>query len=90
LLELAGDATVSESFAIVERSIMRIIDSLCAQISESFINSIAPEVEEIFQSIEEEPEQQAALIAPAAELMQASVAGLAPKMPEIGNTLMVR
>ena len=90
LLELAGDSTVSESFAIVERSIMRIIDSLCAQISESFISSIAPEVEEIFQSIEEEPEQHSALIAPSAEPMQASVAELGPKMPEIGSTLMVR
>jgi cell division protein FtsZ len=89
LLELAGDSTVSESFAIVERSIMRIIDSLCAQISESFISSIAPEVEEIFQSIEE-PEQEAALMAPTPELMQASVAGLGPKMPEMSNNLMVR
>jgi hypothetical protein len=58
--------------------------------SESFISSIAPEVEEIFQSIEEEPEQEAAMIAPTAELMQASVARLSPKMPEIGNPLMVR
>jgi cell division protein FtsZ len=90
LLELAGDSTVSESFAIVERSIMRIIDSLCAQISESFMSSIAPEVEEIFQSIEDESEPQAALVAPTAELMQASVAGLGPKMPELNNTLMIR
>jgi cell division protein FtsZ len=90
LLELAGDSSVCESFAIVERSIMRIIDSLCTQISESFISSIAPEVEEIFQSIEEEPEQEAAMIAPTAELMQATVARLSPKMPEIGNPLMVR
>jgi len=90
LLELAGDSTVSESFAIVERSIMRIIDSLCAQISESFMSSIAPEVEEIFQSVEDEPEPQATLVAPTAELMQASVAGLDPKMPEISNNLMIR
>ncbi len=90
LLELAGDSPVSESFAIVERSIMRIIDSLCAQISESFLSSIAPEVEEIFQSIEEEPEQVAPMMVPTAELMQASAPGMGPKMPEIGNTLMVR
>jgi cell division protein FtsZ len=89
LLELAGDSTISESFAIVERSIMRIIDSLCAQISESFISSIAPEVEEIFQSIEE-PEQGLALMAPTPELMQASVAELGPKMPEMSSNLMVR
>ena len=70
---------------------MRIIDSLCAQISESFMSSIAPEVEEIFQSIEDEPEPQATLVAPTAELLQASVAGLGPKMPEINsNTLMIR
>lgn len=90
LLELAGDSTVSESFAIVERGIMRIIDSLCAQISESFISSITPEVEEIFQSIEEIPEQEAPLLAPAAEAMQAAGPGLGPRMPEIGNALMVR
>jgi cell division protein FtsZ len=89
LLELAGDATISESFAIVERSIMRIIDSLCAQISESFISSIAPEVEEIFQGIEES-EQELALLAPTPELMQASISEMSPKMPEMSSNLMIR
>ncbi|MEM2943758.1 MAG: hypothetical protein QW083_02820 [Methanomassiliicoccales archaeon] len=54
LLEIAGDLPVYESFSIMERSIIKIIESVCAKITESFITQIASDIEEMLQELDEE------------------------------------
>jgi cell division protein FtsZ len=56
LVDIAGDISVEESFSIMQRSINKIIDSLCTQISESFISQIVPEVEDMIHNIDEAEE----------------------------------
>jgi cell division protein FtsZ len=74
LLEIAGDIPVRDSFAIMERSIVKIIESVCAKISESFITQIASDVEEMLHEIdEEESDEMAQIPAPEAELIHASI-----------------
>jgi len=81
LLQLAGDATVSEAFAVMDRSIIKIIDSLCLQISESFISQITPEIEEMVQRIDEEEKVLSPLAAPEAALIHASIGELERGQP---------
>lgn len=74
LLEIAGDIAVRDSFAIMERSIVKIIESVCSKISESFITQIAADVEEMLHEIDEEEVSELTEIpAPEAELIHASV-----------------
>jgi cell division protein FtsZ len=56
LVDIAGDISVEESFSIMQRSINKIIDSLCTQISESFISQIVPEVEDMVHNLDEADE----------------------------------
>lgn len=87
LLELAGDSPIAESMAIMDRSVIKIIDSLCMQISESFITQIQPEVEEIVHNIEEESMP---IMAPEPALLQAAEAAEAKPSGDVGNTLLMR
>jgi cell division protein FtsZ len=74
LLEIAGDVAVRDSFAIMERSIVKIIESVCAKISESFITQIASDVEEMLHELDEEgTNEMAHTSTPEAELIHASV-----------------
>ncbi|MDD1770322.1 MAG: hypothetical protein LUO79_04470 [Methanomassiliicoccales archaeon] len=76
LLQYAGDVPVSEAFAVMDRSIIKIIDSLCLQIGESFISQITPEIEEMVQRIDEEEGALAPPATPEAELIHASIGEL--------------
>jgi cell division protein FtsZ len=88
LIDLAGDEPIGESMAIMDRSVIKIIDSLCMQISESFITQIQPEVEEMVQTFQEE--ESAAVSAPEASLLQAAAESLDNKPSgEAGNTLLM-
>jgi len=90
LMQLAGDVPVRESLAIVERSVIKIIDSLCTQISDSFITQLTPEVEEMVENIEGEGEI-VPLVTPEVDLIQASAEGLELKDPgDISSTLIMR
>ncbi|MCQ5375955.1 MAG: hypothetical protein NO474_05100, partial [Methanomassiliicoccales archaeon] len=74
LLEIAGDIPVWESFSIMERSIIKIIESVCTKISESFITQIASDIEEMLEDInEEEAEELSQRKIPEAELIHAAV-----------------
>jgi cell division protein FtsZ len=82
LLQYAGDVPVSEAFAVMDRSIIKIIDSLCLQIGESFISQITPEIEEMVQRIDEEEKSLSPLAAPEAALIHASIGELGGEQPE--------
>ncbi|MBC7107609.1 MAG: hypothetical protein H5T41_02275 [Methanomassiliicoccales archaeon] len=74
LLEIAGDIPVWESFSIMERSIIKIIESVCTKITESFITQIASDIEEMLEDIdEEEAEELSQKKIPEAELIHAAV-----------------
>lgn len=74
LLEIAGDIAVKESFAIMERSIIKIIESVCSKITESFITQIASDVEEMLHEIEEhEADEMVDVKTPEAELLHATI-----------------
>ncbi len=93
LLKYAGDCSIGESFAIMERSIIKIIDSLCSQISESFISQMTPEVEEMVSRIDEQRNYELARVAsPETALIHASLEELQEKQPEtqIENPLLIR
>lgn len=93
LLQFAGDSPISESFAVMERSIIKIIDSLCLQIGESFISQITPEIEEMVQKIDEEDMcGLSPLATPEAELIHASIGELDDKDVGggLGDPLMLR
>ncbi len=93
LLEIAGDIALRESFSIMERSIMKIIDSVCVKISESFITQIASDVEEMLHEInEEEAEELSRLGTPEAELIRASVGEITGIgfTPSVGTDFMAR
>ncbi|MGD1061301.1 MAG: hypothetical protein ABR879_07565 [Methanomassiliicoccales archaeon] len=92
LLQYAGDVPVSEAFAVMDRSIIKIIDSLCLQIGESFISQITPEIEEMVQRIDEEERSMATLATPEAELIHASIGELegARAETELPNPLDLR
>jgi len=89
LIDLAGDVPIRESMAIMDRSVIKIIDSLCNQISESFITQIQPEVEEMVQTYEEE--ESAPLSAPEPSGLQAAAESVEAKSSsDIGNALLMR
>jgi len=92
LLQYAADAKLSDSFAIMDRSIIKIIDSFCTQISESFISQIVPEVEEMVQNLDaEESFQMTSMPSPEAELIHASLGAMeAKEQDDMGNPLMIR
>jgi cell division protein FtsZ len=72
LLQLAGDIPIHESFAIMERSINHIIDSMTHQITEEVVSPIREEVEAYFRhqsDVEIVPQQ---MVQPFAELVTAS------------------
>jgi len=89
LMDLAGDVPMRESMAIMDRSVIKIIDSLCNQISESFITKIQPEVEEMVQTFEEE--EAPALSASEPSVLQAAAESVEVKTSsDIGNTLIMQ
>lgn len=53
LLEIAGDMTLRETFAIMERSIMKIIESVNTRISESFLTEIESDVREMLRQYDD-------------------------------------
>lgn len=89
LLDLAGDLPLSQSFAVMEKSVGRIIDSICLQITDCFISQMTPEVEEMMHHAEEEP-MVAPLAAPERMSMHASEPGAEAKQPDLNGTLMMR
>jgi len=88
LLEVAGDLPISQSFAVMEKSVGRIIDSLCIQITECFISQMTPEVEEMMHRVEEEQDV-SPLAAPEAAMIQAS-SGELEKPSDVNGTLIMR
>jgi hypothetical protein len=72
----------------MEKSVMRIIDSLCLQITDSLISQMTPEVEEMMQHIEEE--ESAPLMMPEQAAMHASSPIIEPKPSDLDNTLIMR
>jgi cell division protein FtsZ len=89
LIDLAGDVPIGDSMAIMDRSVIKIIDSLCMQISESFITQIQPEVEEMVQTFEEV--ESPSLSSPEPSVLQASAEGVeARTSSDIGNTLLMQ
>jgi cell division protein FtsZ len=54
LLEIAGDLALRETFSIMERSILRIIESVDNKISESFLTQIESDVREMLEEMNEE------------------------------------
>jgi cell division protein FtsZ len=72
LLQLAGDTPINESFAIMERSINNIIESMTHQITEEVVSPIREEVEAYFRhqsDVEIIPQQ---TVQPFAELVTAN------------------
>ncbi len=53
LLEIAGNLALKETFSIMERSIMKIIDSVDTKISESFCLQIETDVKQILEEMNE-------------------------------------
>jgi len=53
LLEIAGNLALKETFAIMERSIMKIIDSVDSRISESFYLQIETDVKQMLDEMNE-------------------------------------
>lgn len=88
LLDIAGDLPLSQSFAVMEKSVIRIIDALCLQITSSLISQMTPEVEELMHHIEEE--EVAPLAAPEQEALHASAAELDAEGPDMNGTLIMR
>ncbi|MEM0449499.1 MAG: hypothetical protein QW520_06745 [Methanomassiliicoccales archaeon] len=90
LMDIAGDMPLSESLAIMERSVGRIIDSLCAQITECFVSQVTPQVEEMVHHTEEE--SLVATLAPPTEdlALNASSLHVNRKTPEIQDNLLMR
>ncbi len=91
LLNIAGDVTMAESFCIMERSITKIIDSVCNKITESFITEIAADVEEVLQEAEEDNAVIESVMqpSPVAEIVTAKAAGDIP-FPDISPELISR
>ncbi len=88
LLDLAGDLPMSQSFQIMEKSVIRIIDSLCLQITDSLISQMTPEVEEMMHHIEEEESEPLTMPEPAA--LHASPPVVEAKPSDLDNTLIMR
>ncbi len=88
LLDLAGDLPISQSFQIMEKSVIRIIDSLCLQITDSLISQMTPEVEEMMHHIEEEESEPLTMPEPAA--LHASPPVVEAKPSDLDNTLIMR
>jgi len=92
LLNIAGDITIGESFSIMERSIGKIIDSVCNKITESFVTQITADVQEMLQDMEAEDPIQMPESRPVAELISASLNSLdsANYAPSIEPELITR
>ncbi|MBI0584060.1 MAG: hypothetical protein ISF22_07515 [Methanomassiliicoccus sp.] len=73
LLDLAGDISINESFAIMERSINHLIDSMTHRISEDVVSPIREEVNAYIQEYESIAVVPAPQAHPVAELVTASV-----------------
>lgn len=54
LLEIAGDLAIRETFSIMEKSIMKIIDSVNTRISESFFTQIESDVREMLKEYDDQ------------------------------------
>ena len=88
LLDVAGDLPISQSFQIMEKSVIRIIDSLCLQITNSLISQMTPEVEELMHHFEEEESVPSAM--PEQVALHASSPVAEPKPSDLDNTLIMR
>lgn len=80
LLDLAGDIPVNESFAIMERSINNLIDSMTQRITEDVISPIREEVEAYIQETPAITFVSRPATEPVAELVTASVESKAVDM----------
>lgn len=80
LLDLAGDIPVNESFAIMERSINNLIDSMTHRITEDVVAPIREEVEAYFREAPEITIVNQPALAPVAELVTASAEPKAVEM----------
>src|SRR5512133_2866958 len=69
LLKVAPDQPLNKAFGIIDRNVMKIIDSFCAQVNQAFINSLNQEVSQYFQ----ESQVPAAVPARAQESMETMV-----------------
>jgi cell division protein FtsZ len=86
LLQLAGDLSINESFAIMERSISKLIDSLSTKISEDIMMGVREEVENYFRhkaNVEIVPKES---LKPVAELVSANAG---PRSVDISYEAMV-
>jgi cell division protein FtsZ len=59
LLTIAGDKKMSEAFRIIDRNVMSIVDSFCAQVSSAFRSELKKEVREWVTTHQEERVPQA-------------------------------
>jgi cell division protein FtsZ len=80
LLDLAGDMPVNESFAIMERSINSMIDSMTQRITEDVISPIREEVEAYYQETSEITIINQPAVGAVAELVTASAEPKAVEM----------
>jgi cell division protein FtsZ len=59
LLRMAGDKKMNEAFKIIDRNVMNIVDSMCAQVSSAFRVELKKEVREWVMNHQEEAAPQA-------------------------------